>query len=215
VKLDHLKMHQINMAAKIRLSRIRGDVTSIAGVDVAISGDLLIGCISVLNYPALDLIEYTLGIERARMSYVPGYLSFREVPVLLQCYRKLKVKPDLILVDGQGIAHPRALGLASHLGLVLGKPTIGCAKSHLYGTYEPPAESRGAYAPIFSANDRKIGWVLRTRDAINPMFVSPGHLVDLEDCKNYVLKSTTRYRIPEPIRFAHRIAGEKARRMNV
>jgi deoxyribonuclease V len=215
MKVDHLKLHQLNLATKIRITRIDSQITRIAGVDVAAAGDMLVGCITVLKYPSLDLIEYTWDRARARIGYVPGYLSFREIPVLLKCYRKLREKPDLLLVDGQGIAHPRALGLASHLGLLLRKPTIGCAKSHLYGAFDPPAAFRGAHTPILSKNDKKIGWVLRTRKAINPLFVSPGHLVDLEDCKKYVLASTKGFRIPEPIRYAHRIAGEKARSINV
>ena len=203
------------MAAKVRVAKIRDKVDRIGGVDVAVVKDTLVGCVCVLEYPTLELLEYTCSAQRAAMAYIPGYLSFREIPVLLKCYRKLKVKPDLILVDGQGIAHPRALGLASHLGVVLGKPTIGCAKSHLYGTYEAPNEKRGAYAPIFTPGDKKIGWVLRTRNAIHPVFVSPGHLVDLDDCRTYVLNTATRYRLPEPIRFAHRLAGERARRLHV
>jgi deoxyribonuclease V len=203
------------MATKVRVAKIHDKVTHIAGVDVAVAKDMLVGCICVLDYTSLDLVESTRYTKRAEMAYIPGYLSFREIPVLLHCYKKLKTKPDLILVDGQGIAHPRALGLASHLGVLLGKPTIGCAKSHLYGTYEFPEATRGASAPILARGDKRIGWVLRTREAINPIFVSPGHLVDLEDCKTYVLNSTTRYRLPEPIRYAHRLAGEKARRLNV
>lgn len=205
----------MNMAAKVRVSKIHEKVASIGGVDVAVAGDMLIGCVSVLAYPSLDIIEYACDMKQVPMVYIPGFLSFRELPVLLTCYKKLRVKPDLLLVDGQGIAHPRALGLASHLGLILGKPTIGCAKSHLYGTYKNPQVTRGASAPIHAANNKKIGWVLRTRKSIHPLFVSPGHLVDLEDCKTYVLQCTPRYRIPEPIRCAHRIAGEKARRLHV
>jgi deoxyribonuclease V len=175
---------------------------------------MMIGCIAVFSYPALDLLEYTVATISKTMPYIPGYLSFREVPVLLRCYKKLRRKPDVLLVDGQGIAHPRTLGLASHLGILLDIPTIGCAKSHLYGDYHTPGQLRGDVSLLYD-NEHELGIVLRTRDGVKPLFVSPGHLVDLQDCKKYVLSSSVKYRLPEPIRFAHRTAGETARRLHV
>jgi len=130
--------------------------------------------------------------------------------VLIKCYKKIRNKPDLMLVDGQGIAHPRALGLASHLGVLLNTPTIGCAKSRLCGEFVDPNNPRGS-CELLRVGDETIGLVLRTRDKTKPLFISPGHLVDFEDCRKYVLSSGNRYRIPEPIRFAHKTAGEEAR----
>jgi deoxyribonuclease V len=189
-------------------------VNCIAGVDVAVSHEGLVGCICVFAFPGLELLETACAHAADHVPYIPGFLSFREIPVVLQCYNKLKRKPDLMLVDGQGIAHPRGMGLATHLGIILKTPTIGCAKSHLYGAYELPGVRKGSYAYLVSEKTR-IGLVLRTRDDVNPLFVSPGHLVDLDDCREYVLASVRKYRIPNPLRYAHHSAGEAARRRQV
>ena len=212
MRLDHLVLNQLRLSQKICIRKIGRKIDYIAGVDVAVTPNILIGCIGVFRFPSLELVEHTYARAANNMPYIPGFLSFREVPVILKCYKKLKKKPDLMLVDGQGIAHPRALGLASHLGVILKCPTIGCAKSHLYGDYKEPSARKGSYYPI-KEGQKKIGLVLRTKDNINPLFVSPGHLVDFEDCRNYVLSSLTRYRIPEPLRFAHKTAGEFARQL--
>ena len=208
---DHLKLNQIRLARKIKIKRIKRDVRYIAGVDVAISAEYLIGCIGVFTFPQLRLIEHAEAMIPSSMPYIPGFLSYREIPVLISCYKKIRTKPDLILVDGQGIAHPRSLGLASHLGLLLNTPTIGCAKSHLWGEFVDPDQKRGSSKPL-KKGDKTIGLVLRTRDRTKPLFVSPGHLVDIEDCRQYVMSSARNYRIPEPIRFAHTTAGVEARR---
>ncbi len=207
-------MNQIRLSSRVRVAPLSRRVISIGGVDVSVSRGTLIGCIAVFSYPALDLQEYAVAAIPNTMPYIPGYLSFREVPVLLRCYKKLRRKPDVLLVDGQGIAHPRTLGLASHLGILLDTPTIGCAKSHLYGSYNKPGQQRGD-ATLLYDSEHELGIVLRTRDGVKPLFVSPGHLVDLEDCRKYVLTSSVKYRIPKPIRFAHRTAGEAARRLHV
>lgn len=130
---------------------------------------------------------------------------------MIRAYRKIEPKPDVLLVDGQGIAHPRGLGLASHLGVVLNVPTIGCAKSRLFGTYEEPRVQRGACRPLLNER-QQIGIVIRTRDSVKPLYVSPGHLVDFDDCLRIVLRLTKGFRLPEPIRYAHRMAGIRARK---
>ena len=214
MRIDHLILNQYRLSTKIRLERIRDEVHLIAGVDVAVTPVSLFGCIGVFSFPSLNLIEYSCANAPHKMPYIPGFLSFREIPVILKCYAKLKQKPDLLLIDGQGIAHPRAVGIASHLGIILNKPTIGCAKSHLFGDYEMPGSAKGSYSMI-TDGERKIGLVLRTRDRVQPLFVSPGNLVDLEDCRKYVLASLSKYRIPQPLRFAHKTAGEWARRFDV
>ena len=210
MRTDHFILNQVRLAKKIRVEKIKHEVNYIAGIDVAVTPDFLIGCIGVFSFPGLDLAEYTHAKIANTVPYIPGLLSFREIPVILKCYTKLAKKPDLLLVDGQGIAHPRAIGFASHLGVILNRPTIGCAKSHLYGSYDMPKRTKGSYT-LLRDKEKRIGLVLRTRDNINPLFVSPGHLVCNEDCRNYVLSSITKYRIPEPIRFAHKTAGERAR----
>jgi len=188
-------------------------VSTIAGADVARKGDHLFAWVGVFSFPDLQLLGSGCARSRETMPYIPGFLSYRELPVLKEAFKMVELKPDVVLVDGQGIAHPRRLGLASHLGVVLGLPTIGCAKSHLFGQYDVPGAERGMYT-VMKNGDEAIGIVLRTRDNVKPLFVSPGHLVSTDDCLTVVLKATTRYRIPEPIRYAHKMARLKAEHMS-
>ncbi|MEO0137186.1 MAG: deoxyribonuclease V [candidate division WOR-3 bacterium] len=178
----------------------------IAGIDVANKEQILIAGIVILTYPQLELIETTWAADKAPLPYIPNFLAFREMPVILKAYHKLKHKPDLIFIDGQGIAHPRRCGIATHLGVILDKPVIGCAKSHLFGEFVMPGRKRGDWRFLLD-DGQIIGVVLRTRDGVRPVFVSPGHRVDFLDCINYVL-NTSRFRIPEPTRLAH-IFAEK------
>jgi deoxyribonuclease V len=214
VRIDHLILNQLKIASKVRIQRIKTKIRFIAGTDVSVRENKLVGCIGVFSYPGLVLSEYSCATSTVSIPYIPGFLSFREIPVLLRCYRKLRIKPDMILVDGQGIAHPRAVGLAAHLGVLLNTPTIGCAKSHLYGSYTLPGKQKGNHSSLRD-DTKEIGLVLRTRNNTKPLFVSPGHLTDIDDCRAYVLSTTVKYRIPEPIRFAHKTAGDLARRINV
>jgi deoxyribonuclease V len=214
LKTDHLKLQQLKLVRKIKIQRLNRKVRKIAGVDAAVTRDHLIGCIGVFLYPSMELLEEVSADCPMTVPYVPNFLSFRELPVFIKCFRRLKTKPDLMLIDGQGIAHPRALGLATHLGIVLNTPTIGCAKSHLFGEFSLPNSSRGSYEYLFSKGE-KIGIVLRTQNSIKPLFISPGHLVDIDDCRRFVLSSALKYRLPEPIRHAHQKAGSVARRMHV
>lgn len=209
MKIGALTQRQIHLAGIVRLSPLKKKITLIAGADVAHRHGFLFCSICVLSFPDLNPVEESHARERERLPYVPGFLSFRELPVMTMAYQKLKKSPQLMMVDGQGIAHPRGLGLASHAGVALELPTIGCAKSHLYGSYRMPGQERGAYKYL-TAHGRKIGLVLRTRSRVKPLFVSPGHLTDLGDCRRIVL-ATTRYRIPEPLRYAHREAGHRAK----
>ncbi|UCG91295.1 MAG: endonuclease V [candidate division WOR-3 bacterium] len=212
MRLDKLIKRQHKLAQRVRIKKIHGTVQYIAGVDVAQKAELLFGCIGVFEFPSLYVVDEAFAQASSTFPYIPGFLSFREIPVIVKTYKKLRKKPDLILVDGQGIAHPRRLGLASHVGVMLGVATIGCAKSHLYGDYTVPRLGRGRYTYIRDGKKR-IGIVLRTRKNVRPLFVSPGNLVDMSDCRNFVLASTTKYRIPEPLRYAHTMAREKAREL--
>jgi deoxyribonuclease V len=155
----------------------------------------------------LKLIETTTAELPLVFPYVPGLLSFREIPVCLEAVKKLQTPVDLWLIDGQGIAHPRRIGLASHLGLFLNTPTLGCAKSRLIGTYDEPNTEKGSFSWLYD-EDEKIGAVLRTRTGVKPLFISPGHLCSFEDAIKYTLACTTQYRLPEPTRIAHQTVGK-------
>jgi len=180
----------------------------VAGADVHFpSKGTARGALVVLAYPGLAIVDSSVFEGPCSFPYVPGLLSFREIPALLEAWRGLRLIPDCVLCDGQGIAHPRGLGLASHFGLALGIPTIGCAKSPLFGRFEEPGPDRGDEASIADPKGRTIGSVLRTRDRTKPIYVSVGHLVSLRKAVSIVLSCTGRYRIPEPLRAAHRLAG--------
>jgi len=180
----------------------------IAGVDI--SGEKAQGmataAVVVLSYPELRVVEMEVTQGKIEFPYVPGLLSFRESPLTLAACQKLTVTPDLIMVDGQGIAHPRRMGLASHLGLFLNTPTIGCAKSLLCGSHEVPAEKPGSYTEIIDGGET-IGAALRTKPGTKPIFVSIGHKIDLQSAIRWVLECCRDYRLPEPTRLAHLVAG--------
>jgi deoxyribonuclease V len=180
----------------------------IGGTDVHFpSKGAVRAAIAIFTYPELRLVESSIHEGRCTFPYVPGLLSFREIPPILEAWKKLKDRPDLMLCDGQGIAHPRGLGLASHLGLVLDIPTIGCAKSPLFGAFSEPGPRRGDRTPIRDASGKIIGTVVRTRDFTKPLYVSIGHLISLRKAVAIVLACTPRFRNPEPARAAHRIAS--------
>lgn len=160
----------------------------------------------VLSYPELEIVETQTVEDSIDFPYVPGLLSFREAPLTLAACEKLSVTPDLVLVDGQGIAHPRRLGLASHLGLFLDTPTIGCAKSRLCGSHQTPGHEPGSYAELVDG-DETIGAALRTKLGTKPIYVSIGHKVDLEAAIYWVTECCRGYRLPEPTRLAHLAAG--------
>ncbi len=204
-RLDRLIDIQNAISKKVKLLKCKNPKT-IAGIDVGMDGKILIAAVTLFSYPALDLINVAWATKKETFPYISTFLAFRELPVILKAYRKLNKEPDLIFVDGQGIAHPRKCGIATHLGVILDKPTIGCAKSYLWGEFEMPEKKRGEWKPIKFAG-KKIGVVLRTRDNVKPIFVSPGNKVIFADCIKYVI-STARFRIPEPIRYAHIFANE-------
>jgi deoxyribonuclease V len=188
-----------------------GSVTSprlIGGVDISVNrwtgtGK---GAAVVLSYPDLEIVETKVVTDRIEFPYVPGLLSFREAPLILAALEKITVTPDLIVVDGQGMAHPRRIGLASHLGLFLGVPTIGCAKSRLCGECEEPGSEAGSYAELTDKGE-VIGSALRTKAGVKPVYVSIGHMIDLPSAMRWVLACCRGYRLPEPTRLAHQAAG--------
>jgi len=185
-------------------------IKRIAAVDVAYSDDKAKAVVCIFSFPDLNLLEKRVVIDKIRFSYIPEFLSFREGPLILKAFKKIRLEPDLILFDGQGIMHPRRMGIATHLGIVLNKPTIGCAKNHLYGEFELPGEKRGDYSFVYDKkNKEKIGVVLRTRKGVKPVFVSIGFKINLDTAIEIILKVTKKYRLPEPLRSAHHLTKSK------
>jgi deoxyribonuclease V len=184
------------------------NVRKVAGVDIGFEnqGTVTRAAIAVLSFPELELVEHQLIRDKTRFPYVPGFLSFREVPAALKAFKKLKTTPDLLLCDGQGIAHPRRFGLACHMGLWTNLPAIGVAKSRLIGTHKPVGATKGDWQPLMD-KDEIIGAVVRTRTNVKPVFVSIGHKVDLETAIDYTLRCTTKYRLPETTRWADKLAS--------
>ena len=181
---------------------------TIAGVDVSYQrhGKLFFAAVVVLNFSDMAVVEEAVALHQVSFPYIPGLLSFRELPVVLAAFRLLKTVPHVVLVDGQGLAHPRGLGLASHLGLWLGLPTIGCAKSRLCGEHGPPGRAKGEGVPLW-LDGRLVGTVLTTRDNVKPLYISPGHKIDVAAATDIALRSVGRYRMPEPTRRAHHLAN--------
>ena len=201
---------QIKLCRRVvRKSRIRAaDITTVAGVDVGYGNDMAYAAVVVLNLTELKVLEKAVASKTVTFPYVPGMLSFREGPVILEALGKLKSPPDLLMVDGQGIAHPRRFGIASHIGLLTDIPSIGCAKKILLGDYQEPQRTRGSISYL-TDGDETIGAVVRTRTAVKPICVSIGHLMDLNDSIQIILKSCHSYRIPEPIRSADQLSRKQ------
>jgi deoxyribonuclease V len=206
-----------------------GDIRTVAGLDASFlltgsqalkkprgrwnrlrDANRAIGCVVMYQFPEMEELQRAYAILPLDFPYVPGLLSFREIPVLLAALRKLETMPDLLLCDAQGYAHPRRMGLASHLGVVLDLPTIGCAKSLLLGRHKPPPQKAGGWTPLIDekTGGERLGAVLRTRTGVSPIYVSQGHRVSLESAIRLTLAVTDGYRIPRPTRDADRFAGE-------
>lgn len=183
-------------------------VKHVAGVDISIRDDRAIAAVVVLDFNSLEIVDYATHEAKVPFPYVPGLLSFRECPTIIAAAKMLRVEPDLIMVDGQGIAHPRRLGIAAHVGLLFDKPTIGCAKTRLTGKHEEPALEAGSRAELWD-RDELIGNVLRTKNKCRPLYISVGHKIDLPTAIDLVLKCCRGYRLPEPTRLAHQVAGGK------
>ena len=179
----------------------------IAGIDVALPqrGSLTRAAVVLLTYPDLNLIETAIAAIPTQFPYIPGFLSFREIPAILKAIESLQNQPDLIFCDGQGLAHPRRFGIACHLGVLLDKPTIGVAKSRLIGTHAAVPLEKGEWVPLWNHQER-LGAVLRSRTKVKPLYISPGHRISIETAMDYVQKTLTRYRLPEPTRLADKLS---------
>ncbi|MBI4495899.1 MAG: endonuclease V [Deltaproteobacteria bacterium] len=195
---------QEELRDQVCLQPPRGPFRHLAAGDAAYRRDgTVFGAMLLFTYPDLVLLESATAGGLASFPYLPGLLTFREAPVLLEAYAGLRTRPDLILVDGQGIAHPRSFGLAAHLGVLLDIPAIGCAKSLLYGKHGELGVARGSTAPLRSGEGRTVGMAVRTREGVKPVYVSPGHRMDLRTSVEVVLSLARGFRIPEPLRQAH------------
>ena len=179
-------------------------IKTIAGADIscALHSDLFFAAVVVHTYPEMKIIEETYATHKAAFPYIPGLLTFREGRPLLAAFAKLRHVPDLVIFDGQGIAHPRGLGLASHMGLLLDTPSIGCAKTRLWGSFSEPGQKAGDQVPL-TYEDSIIGSVVRTKNGVKPLFVSQGHRVSLRQAVEVVISACRGYRLPEPVRNAH------------
>ena len=204
---------QKRMACKIiRKSRINVDhVATVAGVDTHYRDTLATAAVVTIRLPDLKTVDCATAVRPVTFPYIPGLLTFREGPAILEALDNLNAVPDLLIFDGQGIAHPRRCGLASHIGLLLKRPSIGCAKSRLAGQYEEPPTEKGRYAYL-KDDGEIIGAVVRTRSNVKPLFISIGHQINLSDSIQIVLRCCSRYRLPEPTRRADKLARDRLKR---
>jgi len=199
---------QLSLAKRVVNESKVANLRLVAGIDISSPNaqGVAKGAVVVLHYPELRIVEVKVAEDKIAFPYVPGLLSFRESPLILAACEKLCNVPDLVLIDGQGIAHPRRFGLASHVGLFLDLPTIGCAKSILCGQHRPLGEEAGSYAELLDNGDI-IGAALRTKSGVKPIYVSVGHRIDLASAIQWVINCCRGYRLPEPTRLAHLAAG--------
>ncbi len=210
VSVKEATVIQKELQRRLILAPLPSFIRTIGGADISFSrfSEIFHACVVVLSYPELTVLEYAFATKRVTFPYVSGYLSFREVPAIAEAYNKLKHKPDVLVMDGQGIAHPRRIGVASHLGLVIDTPTIGVAKSRLYGVGTLLEEIAGSVSYLLdSKTGEKIGTYLRTKSRVKPIIVSPGHKADVETSLSLIPTCVKGYRIPEPTRQAHRLVN--------
>jgi len=203
---DAVKL-QTELAGQVLLQPLpdRFDVLGAADIGYVAAREMLAAALLTFSWPSLEPLETATVIAPIRFPYIPGLLSFREVPPLLEAFAQLNHPPDVLLCDGQGIAHPRKLGLASHLGLILGIPTVGCAKKRLCGTHEPFEWTRGNAVPLV-LHEETVGLVYCSRTGVKPIYLSPGHLADLDSSRRLIERCLSRFRLPEPLRRAHATA---------
>ncbi|MCA1613463.1 MAG: deoxyribonuclease V [Acidobacteria bacterium] len=198
---------QKSLRGRVRIAPLgRRRIETVAGADISFNKfePTVYAGIVVLRLPTLEVVEEVGVVSETAFPYVPGLLSFRESPSVLEAWGRLKTEPDAVMFDGQGIAHPRRVGIASHVGLIVNRPTLGCAKSVLVGKYEEPEPERGSWTPLVDPkNGETVGAALRTKTRVSPVYVSPGHLIDLEDAVDLTLRCDGGYRQPEPTRRAH------------
>jgi deoxyribonuclease V len=220
--LKYLKLHpwkvgtarakeiQLALAGRLVPEWDGREVRLIAAADVGLPDrNTVLAAVVVLTFPDLEIVETRVKKGKVRFPYVPGYLSFREVPALLGCLEKVRTAPDVLMCDAQGLAHPRGLGLATHVGILLDSPVLGCAKSVLYGEFAEPGARKGSMSYMHGRDGGIVGAAVRTRDGVKPVYVSVGNRIDLATSVDLVLACSPRYRIPEPLRLAHSLSVGK------
>ncbi|HZT58085.1 MAG TPA: deoxyribonuclease V [Pyrinomonadaceae bacterium] len=207
---------QKRLRERVRIVPLKKRIETVAGADISFNkfDPVVYAGVVVLRLPSLEVVEEVGVVSETKFPYVPGLLSFRESPSVLEAWAKLKTEPDAVMFDGQGIAHPRRVGIASHVGLIIERPTFGCAKSVLTGRFEEPGEERGSWTPLVDKGET-VGAAVRTKTRVQPIFVSPGHLIDLAGAIDLTLRCDGGYRQPEPTRRAHLLVnalrrGERA-----
>jgi deoxyribonuclease V len=203
IKIQH------KLKKRTRLQFPYKKISTIAGADVSFKDEKALGAVTVFSFPGLEVIETVVKTRPITYPYISGLLTFREGPVLLDCFKVLKHEPDVIIFDGQGIAHFRNMGIATHLGIILSKPTIGCAKTKLMGVIKDVGIKKGSYSYITDKHKRIIGATVRTRDNVKPVFVSPGNKITISKSIEIILRITKKFRLPEPIRLAHHLTQAK------
>lgn len=201
---------QRDMQNQIQIVPHTDPVNYIAGADISFNkfSTTVYAGIVLLQFPSLVPVGYSLVKKEVRFPYVPGFLAFREVPALLDAWEQLPIKPDILVVDGHGIAHPRRVGIATHFGVLTNLPTIGSAKKKLFGNYEEPAPEKGSYTPLTDKQGQVLGNVLRSKNNVKPIFVSPGHLTDVPGSLHIIQQCIRGYRLPEPTRLAHNAVNQ-------
>jgi len=206
--IEDAKSLQVQLQDSVIKFNQLGEIRYVAGIDIGFENAATItrAAVAILSFPDLQLVEKKVVRDKTCFPYVPGYLSFREIPPALKAFEKLRHTPDLLLCDGQGLAHPRRFGLACHLGLWTQLPSIGVAKSRLIGIHKDVGALKGDWQPLYD-DDEEIGAVLRTRDNVAPLYVSIGHKIDLPTAIEFTLRCTTKYRLPETTRWAHKLAS--------
>ncbi len=205
-KLDDLIKKQHELSRHLVLKDDFGDLRTIAGADQAFIDERVISAIVVCSSGSMEIVEKVHHVSRVEFPYIPTFLSFREAPPILEAWEKLERKPDILMVDGQGIAHPRGIGLAAHLGVLLDTPTIGIAKSRLFGEFSEPKAIGKAVS--LKSEGRQIGWVLLTKRGCNPIYISPGNKVSIKSSLDITRNCLAAHKLPEPTRLAHMHAGE-------
>lgn len=200
---------QKELREKIKLGPLQKPVTTVAGADISFNkySETVYAGIVVLSFPNMQVLHTATTITSTKFPYIPGLLAFREVPALMEVWGKLEIKPDVLILDGHGIAHPRRVGIATHFGLAANTPTIGCAKSLLTGGYEEPDASPLSTSPLIDKQEQ-IGTVLRTKNKCKPVYVSPGHLITMQESLAIIKQCIRKHRIPEPTRLAHLLVNE-------
>jgi deoxyribonuclease V len=204
---------QKELRQQLNLSPLQKEIITIGGADISFNkySTTVYAGIVVLQFPSLQVVETKAVVDTTEFPYIPGLLAFREVPALSKAWEALATKPDVLVLDGHGIAHPRRMGIATHFGLVMQTPTIGCAKSVLTGKYTEPPNEAGRYTDLIHQNE-VIAKVLRTKRNTKPVFVSPGNLISMEQSLDIIIQCMRKYRIPEPTRFAHNFVNEERRK---